>query len=198
MHQPHDAFEPPSNLEIPIWRYIDLAKFLSLLESQALYFARADQMDDKFEGSTSEPSIAEFREMLRPYVSTEAFASQRGQESEMFQNIRRYVYMSCWHMNEHESYAMWSIYQNRQAMGLAIRSTYQRLSESLTDEIPVFIGQVKYIDYAADRIAPGNFFYRFLHKRKSFDFERELRAICNTSFVGKTPEGQEDAVVAQP
>jgi hypothetical protein len=30
-----------------LWRYVDLARFLSVLEDEAVYFARADQMSDK-------------------------------------------------------------------------------------------------------------------------------------------------------
>lgn len=34
-----------------LWRYMDLAKFLALLEDRALYFARADKLGDPFEGA---------------------------------------------------------------------------------------------------------------------------------------------------
>ena len=35
----------------PLWRYMDFAKFVALLEHRAIYFARADQLGDKFEGA---------------------------------------------------------------------------------------------------------------------------------------------------
>ena len=34
-----------------IWRYLDLAKFLDLLENQFLFFCRADKFSDPLEGS---------------------------------------------------------------------------------------------------------------------------------------------------
>ena len=43
---------------------MDLAKFVSMLEEQALHFARADLMWDDFEGSLSVPSLDFEREML--------------------------------------------------------------------------------------------------------------------------------------
>ena len=53
MHEQHPVFEAPSDPDLFIWRYMDLAKFLSMLQDEALHFARADKMSDEFEGSTS-------------------------------------------------------------------------------------------------------------------------------------------------
>ena len=43
----------PSVLDrnVPIWRYMDIAKFLSLLDKQSLFFSRLDHLGDPFEGS---------------------------------------------------------------------------------------------------------------------------------------------------
>ena len=38
-------------LDATLWRYMDVAKFADLLESEALFFARANKLDDPFEGS---------------------------------------------------------------------------------------------------------------------------------------------------
>src|SRR5687768_14667395 len=35
-----------------LWRYMDLAKFLHLLEDRTLFFARADRLGDPFEGAS--------------------------------------------------------------------------------------------------------------------------------------------------
>ncbi|MDR6438766.1 hypothetical protein J2790_003933 [Paenarthrobacter nicotinovorans] len=51
-----DQPDPGSRL----WRYMDLPKFLSLLEDSALYFARADQIVDGWEGATG-PYNAQMR-----------------------------------------------------------------------------------------------------------------------------------------
>lgn len=34
-----------------LWRYLDVAKFVSLLQTQAIHFPRGDQFEDPFEGS---------------------------------------------------------------------------------------------------------------------------------------------------
>lgn len=54
MHEQHPNFDAPSDPDISVWRYMNLAKFVSMLQGDALYFARPDRMTDEFEGSLSE------------------------------------------------------------------------------------------------------------------------------------------------
>jgi hypothetical protein len=48
MFEDHPAFECPGG-DTKIWRYMDLARFLSILESRSLYFSRADNLGDPYE-----------------------------------------------------------------------------------------------------------------------------------------------------
>jgi hypothetical protein len=45
--------------ETRLWRYMDFAKFVSLLETRSIHFARADVLGDSFEGAVG---IAERRQ----------------------------------------------------------------------------------------------------------------------------------------
>ena len=45
----HSSFEPPADRDVSVWRYMDLAKFLWMLQKNALFFARADQLGDPYE-----------------------------------------------------------------------------------------------------------------------------------------------------
>ena len=49
----HPAFVDPENNNLKLWRYIERDKLIKLLESECLYFCRADyfQNEDPFEGS---------------------------------------------------------------------------------------------------------------------------------------------------
>ncbi|HJT23626.1 MAG TPA: hypothetical protein VJ873_03570, partial [bacterium] len=61
-----------------------------------------------------------------------------------------------------------------------IRSTFGRLKEcSASSPLEVDAANVKYIDYKADKVLtfPFSMMALSMHKRKSFDFERELRVI---------------------
>jgi len=87
-----------------------------------------------------------------------------------------YFAVSCWHLNSHESEAMWKLYIKSEE-GVAIQSTYRRLCESLSRcQGEIFIGKVKYIDYATDQSNEPDF-WPLMHKRKSLTHEQEVRAI---------------------
>jgi len=80
-------------------------------------------------------------------------------------------------MNEHESAAMWRLYLKSNE-GIAVQSTYNKLRSSITDNENVNLGVVKYIDYETEWIEGRvNLFTPFVHKRKSFEHEREVRAV---------------------
>nr|VFK54433.1 MAG: Protein of unknown function (DUF2971) [Candidatus Kentron sp. TUN] len=89
---------------------------------------------------------------------------------------RNRSYISCWYESAYESAAMWNIYSKDS--GLAIRTTLRDFIDSFqntTEEI--YIGRVKYIDYDKESLFLGNMFRLLLHKRKSFEHEREIRAV---------------------
>jgi hypothetical protein len=88
----------------------------------------------------------------------------------------RYTAISCWHMNESESAAMWSLYLKSDE-GIAVQSTFKKLKKSLIDDEDIYLRVVRYIDYEKDYIDARNLFAPFVHKRKSFEHERELRGL---------------------
>jgi hypothetical protein len=188
VHEPHEAFEAPSTPDIPIWRYMNLAKFMSMLQDEALHFARADQMTDEFEGSISKPTFSIRRASLTgiPDIDPESLSAQLGHSRKRFQ---QFVYLNCWHMNEIESAAMWDLYLGGEPQGVAVRSTYKRLSESITDARPVEIGKVNYVDYEVELMPDRNALGPYLYKRKSFEHEREIRAVHLGHEPGGGPNG---------
>lgn len=171
MYKEHPVFEKPKNENAKIWRYMDFTKFVSLLDKSALFFTRADKLGDLFEGSYSKANID-----LRPTVYKIPQHMLRTM-STLFEVLTKFTTVNCWHLNEYESAAMWKLYLKSNE-GIAIQSTFKRLKDSLKDENhDIFIGKVRYIDYEKDWMPEGNTFYPFVHKRKSFDHEQELRAV---------------------
>jgi hypothetical protein len=84
------------------------------------------------------------------------------------------MFVNCWHMNERESIYMWKFYgAHRESIG--VQSTYRKLAYLLPHD--AFVGAVKYIDYDTDYIDVTFAFNYIMHKRKSFEHERELRAV---------------------
>jgi hypothetical protein len=51
-----------------IWRYMDFAKFISLLANQALFFACPNKFTDPFEGHRPRSEMAAWSTILQRYV----------------------------------------------------------------------------------------------------------------------------------
>ncbi len=170
---------------------MDLGKFLSLVDRSTLYFASAKTLllGDPYEGAVGEVTKRHLGVMLEELgVDDPNFWHDH---KAVMAAKRRTTYISCWHLSEHESAAMWAIYTQR-GYGLAVRSTYSRLIESVTDETPFFVGRVEYRDYSTAAMRDdGGWFWPFLYKRHYFDYEREVRAITADIGGAGTDAGRE-------
>lgn len=183
MKTDHPSFKQPSNPNVKIWRYMDFTKFALMLEHAGLFFVRADFLGDPFEGS-----YARANEKLRPKVykklcddagtSVEEFVKAFKVVGDFVKWTRQWMMISCWHMNEFESAAMWSLYTKTNE-SICIQSTFHTLKTCVGDE--AYVGEVQYIDYDKDWMPERNLYDPFMHKRKSFEHEREVRAIINKS-----------------
>lgn len=69
---------------------------------------------------------------------------------------------------------MWKLYVSNLNEGIAIKSTYSKLYRSLKKDPAISIGQVNYIDFNGSFTGVNESFW---YKRKSFEHEKEVRAI---------------------
>ena len=114
---------------------------------------------------------------MRPLLYGDEVSSEMFQSMSKFsQAARRFTLVSCWHQNEYESAAMWKLYSEEHD-GIAVKTDFDSLKDSLTCEESIFIGRVWYADYETTFIDESNVMSPFLVKRKSFEHEREVRAI---------------------
>jgi hypothetical protein len=162
----------PEDPDTIVWKYLDLSKFLDLLLSKKLFMSRSDKFEDQYEGTFSEPTFEEIKKLA---INNPEFLNY-------YKTHREKVAISSWHINEYESFAMWQIF-TQNSEGLAIQSTIGRLQKALNPEtnLKQYIGQVNYIDYKKEYIPFDDLFFPFLFKRKSFQYEREVRIISDTS-----------------
>ncbi len=188
MYKKHDLFQLPDNPSTKIWRYLDMPKFLSMLESQSLFFSRADLLDDYREGSLTMKTIEAIKQADRVYNVKNNMADQI---IKIFENNRKYNAINCWQINESESDLMWRSYSSVE-FGIAIQSTTGRFTSCFIDSQDIYIGQVKYIDYKTSFIDVKNVFNAFLHKSNYFSSENEVRAIINKPFVTTEPDNPDD------
>ncbi len=165
----HACFRQPDSNDIKLWRYMDFTKFMGMLCSKGLYFCRADCFEDPFEGTFSKANHT-----LRPTVYKDAPPEMLQQFRAVTKETRKRTFINCWHANEFESAAMWRLY-SKSDEAIAIETDYKNLANLLPEL--VFIGMVDYVDWENHWIPEGNLFYPFMHKRKSFEHEKEIRAV---------------------
>lgn len=165
-----------------IWRYMDFSKYLDLLITSELHFARADKFEDPYDCSTMQFWIDVYKQ-LPP-------ASPEGKERKRQVNIfgRLFVYLNCWHMNDVESAALWHLYSENKHETIAIQTTFGKLNSEIKLKWPrdgISISKIKYDPVDAENPlienTGGKLFTPFgwediIYKRPSFVHEQELRA----------------------
>ena len=193
MYKEHKCFnEIPDDSQI--WRYMSFAKFCDLVQRKALFFCRADKLGDPWESIyplknrgvakrkitylTGTPDGVKREEKIEDYG-----APYSTKVSESLEDRKAFV-VSCWHINDYESDALWKAYASTE--GLAVKSTFGKLKKSMNSERDIHIGTVTYINPETDFIPEGWVFNPILHKRKSFAHENELRAVIwSTKFESR-------------
>lgn len=187
---------------------MDLAKFISILEGQALYFARADKLGDRFEGAAGFANRmaifdAHNEEYFRKAIlSLPAPHSPPDDEKvkrvsarlnkEMRAAMKRDLtktFVNCWHANNSESEALWRLYCPPPQPGVMIEATAESLEASLGESSEVQIGRVQYLDFKSDFAGPYD---RIFTKRKSLSHETEVRAVLKQH----SPKDDSDGIVA--
>jgi len=200
-YEAHPQLIIPDELNTKIWRYMNFTKFVSMLEHEALYFSRLDVFAEKdpYEGLYTNANVRLY-DIEYTDVPEEIWRA-KGIEDEKTWNMIRGVqassrdfhrmqremsFANSWNLSEAESAAMWPLYVDG-TEGIAVQSTVGRLINSIKDyeEFNVFIGEVQYLDYNAEMIPEGQSLFPLMSKRKSFEHERELRALIWTLQHGK-------------
>ena len=184
----HPALVQPNVANASIWRYMDFAKYVALLRSKSLHFARLDKLDDPFEGSISRAEHESIVERAKiGEAGGELPAEWQGRYYDVLmqntRNGRRSCYVNCWHFNEGESEAMWRLY-SQSSFAIAVKSSYARLRDALPTPSPSgrpyagpFLGEVTYLDHFKEVLPTDNGFTAIMNKRPSFRHEQECRAL---------------------
>lgn len=175
-----------------LWRYMDFARLIALLDSSTLHFARVDQFADPFEAASGsrelqprwdEHYLAFFRRAVRTapgqsgppddaQVERDAARLLKDLSDSALQDRQR-TFISCWHANTGESEALWRLYCPPPAAGVVLQTTAARLSGALGD-IACKVGHVQYVDFSREF---AGIHERVFAKRKSLSHEKEVRAV---------------------
>ena len=170
----HPCFPQPMDPTISVWRYMDLAKFIWLLDRRMLYLSRLDLLGDPHEGSTPR-FLAEIRDkQIRELIDKKELKPV--DLGEINRRVRNSLYVNCWQAGETESEAMWRLYCP-EGNGVAIQTTYERLVDSVSSDPNMHIGCISYINYERTGFPFDNLLYPAMHKRMSFAHENEVRLV---------------------
>jgi hypothetical protein len=144
-----------------IWRYMDLPKFVAMLASNSLWFAKAAYLEDCYEGfcetvtreMPANDSMAKCITRTTPEGETavisltQAMVELSRHSAAFFQNAREHLYVNSWCLTD-ESMAMWEIYGST-GRGIAVKSSIDQYVKAarfgVRDEQYSF-GSVKYDD----------------------------------------------------
>lgn len=164
---------PMPNDDATIWRYMDLPKFLSLIEQRALRFALPAKLEDKWEARVHGP---DYSALVEAYGVAQAGRLRAGTE-----RVFSVAALNCWCCRKEESVAMWTLY-TQPKYGVAIRSNVGRLKKALHESPEIVqLGLVQYRDLADQSTPPLDVqclppLIFLFQKRLCYEHESELRA----------------------
>lgn len=168
-------------IDTVIWRYMDLSKLLDILVNKSLAFPRSDKFEDPYEGfannylELTKQSYMNSAFMIKPYYGY----CETGLTRNLIKIVNLNSYVSCWHMNDYESAAMWKLYC-KSSDSVAIKTTVKKLNYSLieyTDNLNT--GGISYDSKfeKIKRLEVVNIADPLFSKRESFEHEREYRMV---------------------
>jgi len=163
--------DPKARPDSIVRRYMDLAKFLDLLRTSALYLCRADKFSDRFEGALT-PAIRRAMEEAHQQGMVAYSADV------FYQRARQGCYVSCWNLAADDNMALWQLYGGA-ATSVAVTSTVGKLLKAAAGwQDHVSLRAVQYIDHFRNpnmAVGWGPDLLQFKHK--AYSFEKELRII---------------------
>lgn len=160
---------------VVLWRYLDLSKFIRLLQTSSLFFLRVDKFEDKFEGS--------FTASVKKLIERSYEENDIDFTYEQFKaGLKKGIFINCWHSGLKEDMAMWRLY-GKSSNAIAITSTVGRLEKQIephNNGERISIRKVEYIDHFEDpEIDISKYSNIFTYKHEAYSFEKEVRVIAN-------------------
>lgn len=172
------VYYPTRNYEVA--RYLDINKFLSLISTRKLFFARIDKMEDKFEGTLpvmNKKSIENwYKSMNKSNLQDDASIQEDiDTHFEMFEKFKKFCNVSCWNKYDSETYALWKVYSSVKE-GIMIKSSIENLVSAFKNtEDKVLLSEVRYVDHEKDTIDDGSIHLPLFYKNTAYEYEKEVR-----------------------
>ncbi len=171
MYKTHPEVKTP-DISLEIWRYMDLWKFLDILDNSRMYLSQASQFEDKLDGRIPIHRL-KAEETDHPLKKIDSFAES---------SLKRSHYIGCWSSESKETYPMWKVYSDYKT-AVAIKTSVGDLINSISEEEKnIYIGKIKYVNPHGSYQFGGNTFQFFFEKRDYFSFENEIRILTTLGY----------------
>jgi len=163
-----------------LWRYMDIAKFISMLKQKAIWLARADTFGDEHEGRFPNEMNEYIEKAYQEFDDSDPSPVKDANDFQEY--LIKNTFISCWHHNLEENMVMWEIY-GKSMTAVAIKSTVENIVNNVDPRVlsghSLIFKNVIYKN--ADEI-PGVLLYEdcFFRKRRHFSFEKEVRISLDT------------------
>jgi len=116
---------------VRLTRYMSFAQFVSCLKD-GLFIPSPVLFDDRWEG-------------LMPFA--QLASNELTLERRDYRQIAQWMYVSCWHHEDHESFPMWKIYGQAEE-AISIRTTSEKLQGTFISQYPnalTYFDKVEYV-----------------------------------------------------
>ncbi len=190
-----------------LWKYIDIHKFLNLVNTKRFRFTRMDQFEDPLEGipltalmqfgllnKDTKLNLAEIILYGSSLIGSDT--KLPGRLTQIHQ-IQKSAFVSCWFHETRESMAMWNLYSNSD--GVAITVPFGKIKTHLKpvdDNISIddyYCGRVDYQDFHTIDPYIDNSKFKVkkiaLRKDKSYSHEKEIRFVVRSYKYDSTEIG---------
>jgi hypothetical protein len=195
----------PSNLPDDsdfLWRYIDIHKLLSILNSKSIRYSRMDQFEDLLEGVPYETLVRARKLNIEGFNLSDAIANHSSfmigglkitSRIDRIIEIQKSHFVSCWFSQQRESMAMWNLYSNSDSVAIKIpfgklKKYYFPILNNHVD-IEYYCGRVSYQDFSNLNSDSEEYLTKMgkigLRKDLSFSHEKEVRFIVKNEFNSK-------------
>ncbi len=175
---------------------MDFSKYVDLVKTGELHFARADKLEDPYDCSWMQFFGEPYKQLSS---ANPPEAKERTRQVNTFERL--FVYLNCWHVNDHQSAALWKLYSENKYETIAIQTTFGKLKSEIENKWSrnggPHIAKVKYVlEDAGEPIGnhpEGRLFSalsraNIIYKRPSFKHEEELRAFIYQGFEKEIKE----------
>jgi len=164
------------DMDVTVWRYMSLTKFLSILFTGKLFFPSVRLLkatsNDPYEGkhlSIDSKTAHDLKQIMPNTLKAIDETNEAIQDS---------TFISSWYVGENESPKMWDAFTGEEKIGVAIKTTTKKLLSSLRDtKLPLIPTVVAYNTIPASHLESLEIVAPFVYKNPNFDYESEFRVI---------------------